>query len=385
MTNSMRRSIITLVVALSAFGAATPAVAQVVVKAGAAELKFSGRVQFQGETSTCTDATPAVDSGCEEEAPGLDLFLRRARVSLEAKIDERLSLKIEPDFASIRDVSLKDAWGRYAFSVGLAFRAGHFMRPFDGFFMTSSSHLPFERAVEVSGVEMIPSYSGLSKGIGLSDRDVGATLEGTPGEGVVSYWLGVFQGGSSSNSNDTNTSKQFFGRVQVAVEAAGQPLELASALALSDAPYTAADDETEAEYYRNFELWAQLGAYDRAGLLLQAGLILGDNPALNDAGGAIDLASGEDFASLLTWQGVAAYRIPVESADWLEAIAPLLRVSYGDPNTDADDDQAWGFTPGLSLYFHGRNRLALTWDIVRFGADGVGGENSFKAQMQFHF
>lgn len=378
---------LSLAVAVLAVATVTPAVAQVQIKAGATELKFSSRVQFQGETSSCTDATPEAGSACSEEAPGLDLFLRRARVSLEAKIDERLSLKIEPDFASVGGISLKDTWGRYAFSDAIALRAGHFIRPFDGFCMTSSSQLPFERAVEINGVsdDMLPSYSGLSKSIGLADRDVGATLEGTPGDGVVRYWLGVFQGGSSSKSNDTNTAKQFIGRVQVAVDAAGQPLELAGAVALSDAPYTAADEETRAEYYRNFELWAQLGGYDRDGWLVQAGLILGDNPSLNEAGAPIDLAAGEDFASLTTWQGVAAYRIPVESAEWLEAVAPLLRVSYGDPNTNADADQAWGFTPGLTLYFHGRNRLALTWDIVRFGADGVGGENSFKAQMQFHF
>jgi hypothetical protein len=344
-------------------------------------------VQFQAETSSCTDATPAVDSACLEEAPALDMFLRRARVSLEAKIDERLSLKIEPDFSSVDGISLKDTWGRYAFSDAIAFRAGHFIRPFDGFFMTSSSQLPFERAVEVAGVSgaMLPSYSGLAKSIGLADRDVGATLEGNPGEGPVTYWLGVFQGGSDSRSNDTNTAKQFIGRLQVAVDAGGQPLELAGAVALSDAPFTATDGETEAEYYRNFELWAQRGDYDRDGFLVQAGVILGNNPALNEAGSAIDLAAGEDFASLLTWQGVAAYRIPVEGADWLEAVAPLVRVSYGDPNTNVDDDHAWGFTPGFTLYFHGRNRLALTWDIARFGADGVGSENSFKAQMQFHF
>jgi len=33
--------------------------------------------------------------------------------------------------------------------------------------------------------------------------------------------------------------------------------------------------------------------------------------------------------------------INADIPDWLEAIAPILRVSYADPNTDVEDDEAW--------------------------------------------
>lgn len=366
---------------------ATPAVAQVEVTAGAVQLEFSGRLQFQLETTTCTDAAPAAASPCSSDEPALNMFLRRGRFSIEAEIEERLTFKVEPDFADVDGVALKDAYGRYEFSEGAALKMGHFNRPFDGFFLTSSSRLPFEREVKIPGVSggALPSYSGLSKSFDLADRDIGFMLEGTPGAGPVSYALGVFTGGSASKEEDTNTEKQFIGRVSVDLETGGYPLELAGAIALTDAPYTGTDGGLEGEYFTNFEIFAELGGYDDAGLLVQAGAIFGDNPRLNELGGAIDLASMEDFASMRALQGAAAYRMAVDDAAWLDAVAPFVRISHADAFTDGDDTAVLGLTPGVVVYFHERNWLSLGWDIVSYSADGIDGQSSFKALMQFHF
>ena len=365
---------------------ASPLSSQVRIDSRAMELEVSGRLQFQLQTSSCGDGTPGVTSACDTEAPELDMFLRRARLSLEATIDERLTFKVEPDFSDVDEVALKDAWGRYAFSTALAVKAGHFNRPFDGFYLTSSSHLPFERAVVVPGVPStaLPSFSGLTKSAGLSDRDVGLMLEGEHGEGRFAWWLGVFNGDSDSGAQDTNTEKQFVGRVQVSLETGGMPLEFAGAVAYSDAPYEGVSGAAEAEHYTNFELWAGLGAWGQDGPLVHAGLVAGDNPGFNDLGLPIDLAGGDEFGDLLTWQAVAAWRLPVPGSAAIEALTPLLRISYGDP-TDVADDEVLAFTPGVALFFHGRNRIALTWDVASFADDDVDPENSFTAQMQFHF
>jgi len=366
--------------------AASPASSQVTISSRAVDIEVSGRLQFQLQTSSCGDGTPDVTSACDSGAPGLDMFLRRARLALEATIDERLTFKLEPDFADIDEIALKDAWGRYAFSTAVAVKAGHFKRPFDGFHLTSSSHLPFERAVVVPGVSSaaLPSFSGLTKTAGLSDRDIGLTIEGEHGAGRFAWWLGVFNGDSDSGAQDTNTEKQFFGRAQVSLEAGGMPLEVAGAVAYSDAPYVGMSGDPEAEHYANFELWAGMGAWGRDGLLVHAGLVAGDNPGVNDLGLPIDLAAGDEFGDLLTWQAVVAYRLPVPGSAAIEALTPLLRISYGDP-TDVADDEVLAFTPGIALFFRGRNRLALTWDVASFAADDVDPESSFTAQMQFHF
>lgn len=378
-----------ILILVAAFLLALPAAlaAQVQIKTGATELKVSGRLQFQLETTTCTELTPGPASGCSSDEAGLDMFVRRARFSLEAKIDERLTFKIEPDFSKLNEIRLKDAWGRYSFSPLVSIRAGHFKRPFDGFEMTSSSWRPFEAAGKIPGVagEMLPSYTGLTKSLDLSDRDVGFVFEGSTGDGTFSFAAGAFNGGSDSDANDSNAEKQFVGRAQVSLDAEGMPLNLAAGVALTDAPFTALSGEVDAEYFTNFEVFAELGAYSRDGLVVQAGLIVGDNGAINPLGGPIDLAAGEDFASMRLVQAVVGYRLPVEGIDWLEAVSPVVRVSHADPNTDVEGDDAWVVTPGIGLYFHQRNRLTLTWDVANFGADGVDSESSFKAQMQFHF
>lgn len=374
------------IVWLPALASPSSVSSQVRIDRRAVELDVSGRLQFQLQTSSCGDGTPDLASACDAGAPGLDMFLRRARFAVEATIDERLTLKVEPDFSDIDEVALKDAWGRYAFSSALAVKAGHFNRPFDGFYLTSSSHLPFERAVVVPGVprDALPSFSGLTKAAGLSDRDIGLAIEGTHGAGRFAWWLGVFNGDSDSGAQDTNTEKQFIGRAQLSLVAGGMPLEVAGAAAYSDASYVGTSGDDEAEHYANFELWAGLGAWGRDGLLVHAGLVAGDNPGFNELGLPIDLAGGDEFGDLLTWQAVAAYRLPVPGSAAIEALSPLFRVSYGDP-TDLADDEVLAFTPGVALFFHGRNRLALTWDVASFAADDVDPESSFTAQMQFHF
>ncbi len=169
----------------------------------------------------------------------------------------------------------------------------------------------------------------------------------------------------------------------MALEAGDYPLTIAGAVAITDEPFTNASGELDGEYFSAFEIFAEYGNFT-AGPHLQAGLVFGENPTLNEAGGAIDLLGGEDFANLLTWQAIASWKFAVESP-FLEAVEPVFRVTRADPATDVDDDENWGFTPGIQFFFHKRNKLALNWDIVSFADDTLDSENSFKAQLQFHF
>jgi len=84
-----------------------------------------------------------------------------------------------------------------------------------------------------------------------------------------------------------------------------------------------------------------------------------------------------------SWQVIAAWKFPVGSGTM--SLEPLFRVSWADGNTNLADDTVWGFTPGIQIFFYGRNKLALNWDLVVPTSSSLRSEHSFKAQWQFHF
>ena len=67
------------------------------------------------------------------------------------------------------------------------------------------------------------------------------------------------------------------------------------------------------------------------------------------------------------------------------ALEPLFRVSWADGNTSLADDEVWGFTPGIQIFFYERNKLAINWDFAVPTSPSLRSENSLKAQWQFHF
>ena len=86
-----------------------------------------------------------------------------------------------------------------------------------------------------------------------------------------------------------------------------------------------------------------------------------------------------------SFQVIGSYRSDVEDVPHVEAVEPLLRISVSEPNTDIANDAVYGFTPGVQVFFAGRNKVSLNWDFVSFADDGTSSANSFKMQYQFHF
>ena len=110
------------------------------------------------------------------------------------------------------------------------------------------------------------------------------------------------------------------------------------------------------------------------GLHLQAAMVGGDNWKELEASG--------DPARFLSGQAVLTYYIPIDSDRWA-AVEPLIRISWGDPDTDAADDAAWLITPGLSLFVSGRNKIGTNLDIY-LPQEGDS-EMSFKVQAFLYF
>lgn len=374
---------------LAALVVAAPLSAQdsneVTFKTGAMELKFNGRVQVQAGTSSCNEFPVPEDSACEEQVPATDLFLRRARLTITARINDQIDFRIQPDFNKIDKIGLKDAWGRFTFSNAFRLKAGHFKRPFDGFVLVSSTQtLTVERELAIRGLDglLAPNLTSFTTAFDLSDRDIGVELNGSTDNGLFTYWVGGFTGNSDLKFQDSNSSKQFVGRGQVKLSAGPKDLKIAAAAAATDADYTSVTEGMKSKYYYNYELFADWGDFSD-GPHAQLGFVFGDNPLQNASGADIDLEAGDDFAKVASWQAIVSWKFPVGSGDM--AVEPVLRVGWADVNTDLDDNEVWGFTPGIQIFFYGRNKLALNYDIAQPTADALRGESSFKARLQFYF
>ncbi len=358
---------------------------EVTFKTGAMELKFGGRVQVQASSSSCNDFPVPDDSACEEQVPATDLFLRRARLTVTAKINDQIDFRIQPDYNKIDEVGLQDAWGRFTFSKAFRLKAGHFKRPFDGFVLVSSSQtLTVERELAIRGMEEVvaPNITSFTTLFDLSDRDIGVELNGSTKSGLFTYWVGGFTGNSDLKFQDSNASKQFVGRGQLKLGAGPKDLKIAAAAAATDAEYTSVTEGIQSRYYYNYELFADWGDFSD-GPHAQLGFVFGDNPLQNAAGGDIDLEAGEDFAGIASWQAIVSWKFAVGSGDM--ALEPVFRLSWADVNTSLDASEVWGFTPGLQIFFYKRNKVALNWDIANPTTDALRSESSFKARLQFYF
>ncbi len=87
--------------------------------------------------------------------------------------------------------------------------------------------------------------------------------------------------------------------------------------------------------------------------------------------------------SFLAAQGVASYFHPVGAR--VDGVEPVARVSWGDARRDVEGDAGLLLTPGVNLYFFGRNRLMLNWDIFVPEGDRFETTHALRAQAQVHF
>ena len=371
----------------------------------AMKINIGGRIQMQARRSSCS-AFP-VEAPCTEEVETVNWFIRRARIEFTVTINDLIEGKFAPEFAPASDsldaTNLTDAYGQLNFSEAAKLRVGHFKRPFDGFQMTSSTQiLTIERDLDVPGVPGLASLSldELTERFKLSNRNVGIGLNGKVAKGFFEYWVGVFNGNTSSENEGDTDGKQYMGRAQISLDAGSLPLEVAVAGAVTEQPYAEpVTGQLQGKAYTDFEFWTQLGSFPSTvvkrvednepvslgeQLIVQGELFFGDNPLLNSAGLPIDLAAGEDFANAWAFQVIGGWAFPIRGNAVFRAIQPIFRATYANANTAGSFEDNWGLTPGVQIFFAQRQKLALNWDFVVYEGD-FRGVNSFKAQYQFYF
>lgn len=339
---------------------------QAEIRSRAMELTITGRLHSQFITSSVEDM--------DDEVLSSEFLIRRARVTVELEISDFVHGKIQPDYGG-GDLSLKDAYVDLNFDPGFVFRMGQFKRRFDFFELESSTrNLVIERDGFIPGVDVcggvgeICSFSRFTEKLEYSDRDIGFAINGEPEGAPISYSVAVTNG-TGSDATDENDGKSFSGRFEVE---AMDDLTLAGNVSAHDFVNDTTGDASD--YAIAFGGDVNWGNYSE-GLHVQAGVIAGDNWEKLDLDG--------DPATFVTAQGIVSYKVPVETNRFVEAVEPLGRISWGDPDTDTGDDEGILATPGVVVHFTGRNKFAVNADIYSPSAGDT--EVSFKAQMYLHF
>lgn len=341
--------------------AATPLAAQVTVQAGNAQVTLGGYLQTQFNSSS-VDATEASE-----------FLIRRARLTTQIEINDFLSGRFQPDFAG-GGARIQDAYARLTFSESFRVTLGQFKRPFDIFEIVSSSRiLVIERDGDIRGVNDcsglggVCSFSRFTEGLELGDRDIGFMLDGTDGSGRIAYALAVTNG-TGTNAVDENGSKSITGRVVVG---AGPDLRIGGNVAVHDYVNGVTVDD---DYALAMGADVEFGGYE-GGWHGVAGVMVGDNWQ--------NLSLAGDPSTFVAAQGILTYRAAVEGNEYVSAIEPLGRLSFGNPSTDAGNDGGVLLTPGFVLHMTGLNKLETNIDI--WLPDAGDTQWSLKIQSQLHF
>lgn len=335
------------------------------IRAGEVELDFTGRVQIQFNTTSVGegDVTPA--------PPATVLETRRLYFGTEFTFDDWLTGVLQADFAG--EPSLTDGYIDAAISEGVSVRAGQFKKPFGLFELTSNTKiLTIERAVRIRGVTDLVGVPGeaqylLDNGDYLG-RQIGVMVHG--GDGTLGYAAGVFNG-EGRNVRETQGSKAYAGRVTYALD---QPLVLGGAMSVQPTGVFDADDSEV--YATAFAIDAEWGAFRGDGLHVMAELMFGDNPLL------LTLADPHP-PTMVGGQVAVAWFRPRDGR--VEGVEPVVRLSWADPDTGVDQNEGLLLTPGVNLYFQGRNRLMVNADLFVPSASGVDAQYGLVAQFQIYF
>ncbi|HEY0305372.1 MAG TPA: porin [Longimicrobiales bacterium] len=352
-------------------------------------IRLIGRIQAQFN-STSVDEAELVAAGLNPQPiPATNFDIRRLRFGAELEYDKWLTGKIEVEMAMAR-LQMRDVFVNFGFDPALNLRVGQFKKPYSLLQLYSSSMWPvIERGVLIRGitdamlhadsttaggrllssfrgVPVLPEEQALLEVFGYQNFDLGAAVHGKIGG--FGYSAGLFNGAGSDRPDDTN-AQSYAARITYKLPT-DLPITLGSALShrnyrVSNRPTIQTNSGTA------YEFDVEVGAFRGHGLHILGEVAFGENLAVAD----------DDF---LGGQAIVAWFQPINDSR-IEGVEVAGRASYGDPRRDFDDDGGWFYTPGVNLYFSGRNRLMFNWDVFAPKAERFDSENAVRIQAQVYF
>lgn len=350
-------------------------------------LTVSGYAQFQFNTTSIGED----DVGTAGSIASSLFETRRVRLYADIAMGDWLAGRIQPEWAMGR-FSLADVFMNFAVDPRFEVRVGQFKRPFNRFFLNSSTQiLTIERGIRIREFDKTfasrfddatPPYSDVDgsflhgeehailNAMGLVGRDIGVAAHGKLGR--ASYEIALFNG-NGSDAPDTNDGKSVMARIDFA-PLEGVPLILGAGVSYRELYFDGTVDGQPlgSEDLSGTALGIDLewGRFRGSGLHALAEITTGDNLYVD----------GRIFGA----QGMLAYLWPLGGSR-IEAAELVGRISYGDPNTSRAGDHGTLLTPGVNLYFNGRNRLMLNWDAYLPGDGRLPNAHALRIQTQFFF
>jgi hypothetical protein len=355
------------------------------LEAGELRLKLGGRMQAQWSTTSVDEAELIAQNRRPAAAIPSSMFeTRRVRLATELAYGDLVTGKIELEFGMAR-LLLRDVWMNLAIDPAVQLRFGQFKKPFSLMQLTSSSRGPIiERSVRIRGLtdrlladdqdSVIHTFRGrlvpgeeheLLDVFGYQNFDLGAMVHGAIGR--FGYQVGVFNGPGSDANDDTN-GKSIAGRATFKV-LTSTPLTVGAGISTREHRVTSTPTILTLDGTA-YELDFELGDFRRKGIHL-----------LGEATTGTNLVTEKSF---LGAHLIAAWFQPVEEAR-IEGWEIAGRVSWADPDDAAEGDEGMLLTPGFNVYFSGRNRLMLNWDVYLPGGANFHKEHALRAQAQVYF
>ena len=329
-----------------AFSGILPLHAQEIRARGGSAVSLGARVQIQYEASSVED-TPS------------SFFVRRAWVTMDGRLNDLVTARAQYD---IDGDKVLEAYLELTPSDALQLQLGQFKKGMSYFWLVPNAWLPIiERNARVTGVDHCPGVGGvcsfgqLTGALGLDNYEPGILAQGSLGE-RFGYRFTLTNGEGIGNK-DVNRGKSASGRVSVFP---GGSSRVSAYFAFDETLDSRGETMSVPAYGAEVEVGTWLD-----GPHLIANMLRGRNWRLSDD------------ASFSAFQMMAFWYLPFGPESRFAGIEPMLRLSWVDSGADAGAATAgWPatngvsgtvITPGVMVYFVGRNGISTNVDIYTSG------------------
>ena len=377
----MRR--LTLLLLVFAASAAAQETAESPEATGDGGVSVGGLVQTQFNTSSESDDDTR-------------LFLRRVRLSANARLTDRVSGRIQAELAGAAvgtSAELNEAYALFEATPAVGVLVGKGGRPFGAVDATTAARLiPIERGARFRGATAVEQYR-LAEALAYAGRSVGVQVLGdTRVAGVgLAYAAGYFSGSADEDASRDADIRQFAARVQVepvagvrlGAAATSRAFAADSTVGLAGGEFgqaTGADPAGETRRGASYSLDAGIGTFGEPGLQVLGEVVFG----------TLNPFTGDRYHSGQLWLAYRLGGFSEATGGRLAAVEPIVRVSYADPDGPLRADAGTLVTPGLNLYLARSTRLALNADVfLPSNADAQTGRRdalvAFRSQVQIAF